>query len=121
MEDVYMTPFERVKYLSDKQGISINALEERIGLSKNTLYSWKKKTPGVDKLKLVADYFDVSTDYLLGRTNNPVAGLSKKAPFTVEEALASVMSSDGKPLTEHDRKVLTGIIEAYLEKNTDAE
>ena len=66
-----MTPFERVKYLSDKQGISINALEERIGLSKNALYSWKKKTPGVDKLKLVADYFDVTTDYLLGRTETP--------------------------------------------------
>ncbi|EGP9551487.1 XRE family transcriptional regulator, partial [Listeria monocytogenes] len=37
----------------------------------NAIYSWKVKTPGADKLKAVADYFNVSTDYLLGRTDNP--------------------------------------------------
>jgi transcriptional regulator with XRE-family HTH domain len=66
-----MTVFDRLKYLCDKQGISINTLEERIGLSKNVLYSWKKKVPGGNNLKLVADYFGVTTDYLLGRTDTP--------------------------------------------------
>ncbi len=36
--------------------------------------------------------------------------------LTVEEALASVMSSDGKPLTDNDRQILTELIEAYIEK-----
>lgn len=66
-----MTAFDRLKKLCDEQGISINILEERIGLGKNTLYSWKKKVPGGTNLEKVADYFHVSTDYLLGRTDDP--------------------------------------------------
>lgn len=117
-----MTTFEIVKQLADKQKMSIVELEEKLGFSRNSLYAWKRSKPSIDKLEAVAAYFNVSTDYLLGRTDNPNLISGEKNPsFTVDEALASVMSSDGKPLTEHDRKVLTGIIEAYLEKNKDAE
>ncbi len=64
-----MTAFDILKKLCDEQGISVNTLEEKIGLGKNTLYSWKKNTPKGSNLIRVADYFEVSTDYLLGRTN----------------------------------------------------
>lgn len=64
-----MTVFERVKKLCEERKISINDLENSLGYSKNTLYRLKTQTPGADKLKALADYFDVSTDYLLGRTD----------------------------------------------------
>lgn len=112
---------ERIKELCKKRGITVSELENRVGFGKNSIYKWKTQSPKIETLQKVAEYFEVSTDYLLGRTDNPTAGLSNKPQFTVEEALASVMSSDGKPLTEHDRKVLTGIIEAYIENNSDAE
>ncbi|WP_369118198.1 helix-turn-helix domain-containing protein [Enterococcus thailandicus] len=112
-----MTTFERVKMLADKRKISIVELEEKLNFSKNSLYAWKKSKPSVDKLNAVADYFNVSTDYLLGRTDDPNAGVTpENRILTVEEALASVMSSDGKPLTDNDREILTEIIEAYIEK-----
>lgn len=66
-----MTIFERVKMLADKQHISIVELEEKLNFSRNSLYSWKKNKPSVDKLNAVADYFGVTTDYLLGRTDTP--------------------------------------------------
>lgn len=112
---------ERIKELCKKRGITVSELENRVGFGKNSIYKWKTQSPKIETLQKVAEYFQVSTDYLLGRTDNPTAGLSKKPQFTVEEALESVMSDDGKPLTEHDRKVLTGIIEAYLENNSDTE
>ncbi|WP_270344600.1 helix-turn-helix domain-containing protein [Enterococcus thailandicus] len=112
-----MTTFERVKMLADKRKISIVELEEKLNFSKNSLYAWKKSKPSIDKLNAVADYFNVSTDYLLGRTDDPNAGVTpENRKLTVEEALASVMSSDGKPLTDNDREILTEIIEAYIEK-----
>ena len=112
-----MTTFERVKMLADKRKISIVELEEKLNFSKNSLYAWKKSKPSIDKLNAVADYFNVSTDYLLGRTDDPNAGVApEKRKLTVEEALASVMSSDGKPLTDNDRQILTELIEAYIEK-----
>lgn len=66
-----MTAFDRLKFLADRQGMSINDVESKIGLGTNTLYSWKKKVPSCTNLQKVADFFNVSVDYLLGRTDNP--------------------------------------------------
>lgn len=43
------------------------------GIATSTLSDWKKgkSTPKADKLAKIADYFDVSTDYLLGKTDQP--------------------------------------------------
>ncbi|MFE4511113.1 helix-turn-helix domain-containing protein, partial [Bacillus subtilis] len=61
-----MTTFERVKKLCKDRGISLSRLEENVGFGKNSIYSWKQNNPSSDKLKKVADYFNVSVDYLLG-------------------------------------------------------
>lgn len=63
--------FEKIKELCQKRGISINSLEETLGYSRNTIYSMKSKKPNAERLQEIADYFNVSTDYLLGRTDNP--------------------------------------------------
>lgn len=112
-----MTLFDRVSELAKKQGKSLNKIAEDNGLSKNAIYQWRTSSPKAETLEIVANYFNVSTDYLLGRTDDPSISSNKnKKVLTVEEALASVMSSDGKPLTDNDREILTEIIEAYIEK-----
>ena len=63
--------FEKIKELCQKRGISINSLEETLGYSRNTIYSMKSKKPNAERLQEITDYFNVSTDYLLGRTDNP--------------------------------------------------
>lgn len=63
--------FEIVKDLCEKQGISLNTLEEKLELGKNSLYGLKRNQPSAERLQQIADYFHVSTDYLLGRTDNP--------------------------------------------------
>lgn len=62
---------DRVKELSKKRDMRVADLEDALGFGRNTIYQWNKRTPGSDKLQKVADFFNVSTDYLLGRTNNP--------------------------------------------------
>lgn len=70
-----MTLFERVSALSKKQGKSLKDVAEELGLSRHAFYSWKTSSPKAESLEKVANYFDVSVDYLLGRTDNssPVA------------------------------------------------
>lgn len=115
-----MTVFDRIKELSDKRGISLQKAAVEMGFSENLFYQWKNSQPKADRLERVADYFGVSTDYLLGRTDTPdTTQQGKKPRLTVEEAMASVMSRDGKPLSEHDQEILVGIIEAYIEKSKD--
>lgn len=43
--------FDIVKELCKKQGISINTLEERVGFSRNSLYSWRNSSPKPEKAK----------------------------------------------------------------------
>ena len=64
---------ERVKMLSKKAGIPMSKLIEDCGFSKSFAHDieGKNKTPSIGVLYVVANYFNVSTDYLLDRTNNP--------------------------------------------------
>lgn len=107
--------FDKIKELADKQGISLNTLEERLGYSTNYLYSLKKGNPKSDRLQEIADYFNVSTDYLLGRTDNPkIASDNDDATVDLKKAVAGSMAFDGKPLTEDEINYLADVFEAQL-------
>lgn len=112
--------FDRIKILADKQGISINKLEENLGYGTNTLYRLKRSNPSSKTTKEIADYFNVSTDYLLGRTDNPnIARDSYVAPsgqiVTLEELADGVLMFDGKPVSDEDKLTIQAIIKGYLD------
>ena len=46
-------------------------MERNLDFSNGSLRKWDTSTPSGDKIEKVADYFNVSVDYLLGRTKNP--------------------------------------------------
>ncbi|AYG01332.1 helix-turn-helix domain-containing protein [Lactococcus allomyrinae] len=59
--------YEILQELAKKNKKSLNQIESDLGLSKNTLYNYKKSIPTGDKLSELAEYFGVTVDYLLGR------------------------------------------------------
>lgn len=61
--------FERIKKLSEERGKSIQQVAIDLGFGENYFYRWKKQSPSSAYLDQVANYFNVSTDYLLGRTD----------------------------------------------------
>lgn len=69
---------EKIKELAKSRGISLAKLEKSLGYSTNYFYTLKTKTPSSDRLQEIADYFQVSTDYLLGRTDNLSVASSSK-------------------------------------------
>lgn len=64
-----MDLLERVKELCSEKGISQRKLESELELSNGASSKWNKSSPSGEVLQKIADYFDVSTDYLLGRTD----------------------------------------------------
>lgn len=53
--------------------ISQDELAERLNIERKTYYNWLTKgNIPVSSLMALADMFDCSIDYLLGRTRNPV-------------------------------------------------
>lgn len=65
-----MTTFERIKKLAKNRGVTLQKVANKLGFGESTLYKWKNQTPNGEYLAKVADYFDVSVDYLIGRTDN---------------------------------------------------
>ena len=58
---------ERIKELCDKEGTTIKALEKGLGFGNGTIRLWDSSSPSAAKLYLVAFYFGVSMEYLLGK------------------------------------------------------
>ena len=61
---------ERIDELIKRKGITRNILSKTVeGLNHNSFNAWAKRgtIPSADILSKIADYFKVSTDYLLGR------------------------------------------------------
>ena len=113
------TAFERIKDLADKHQISLNDLEDKLGISRNSLYGIKKANPKSDRLQQIADYFNVSTDYLLGRTDNPAISsdlVTTADGRTVDLSNLSerVVLFDGKPLSDEDVDQIAQIIKLSL-------
>lgn len=59
---------ERLKSLRIEQGVSQAKLAKETGLSQSAIAYWEtgKRIPNAQAIVILARYFDVSTDYLLG-------------------------------------------------------
>lgn len=64
---------ERLKELRERNKLKQCVLSELCGLNRNAvrLYERGEAEPLKSSLESIADYFDVSIDYLLGRSDNP--------------------------------------------------
>ena len=58
---------DRILNLRKSRGISQEELADKIGVSRQAVSKWESEqsTPDIDKIILLSDYFDVTTDYLL--------------------------------------------------------
>ena len=65
-----MTTYEKIKLLCEKDGFSISSMPQKIpglSISKASITGWKNgSVPRPEKLKAIADYFNVTPESLLG-------------------------------------------------------
>ncbi|MGM8212727.1 helix-turn-helix domain-containing protein [Virgibacillus sp. W0430] len=123
-----MSLVEKIKYLCEEKKISLAELERKTGISNGQIRKWDTSTPGIDKLKVIADFFDVSTDYLLGRTDKKrYYDLTEKDEQDIQKELqkminsmnsnSSFAASDGSTideLDEEDKELLLASLEQSL-------
>lgn len=88
--------YERFLLLLKENNISAYRVGKDTGISQNTLSYWKKGTgqPKLDKLQIIADYFNVSLEWLMGTSDikektiinkDNIVYIEKKEDFTDEE------------------------------------
>ncbi|WP_270501106.1 helix-turn-helix domain-containing protein [Enterococcus avium] len=76
-----MTVGERIAKLREKRGLSQMQLAKDLKVATSTLGMWETGKRGLkdDTLKMIAEYFNVSSDYLLGIDNKDTSFENKKA------------------------------------------
>ena len=105
-----MTILDRIKELSKSRDKTVKEVAIELGLGENYLYSLKNKIPNGQTLQKLADYFNVSVDYLLGRDESEpkqtkvdiVELANKPKDFNWDE----VLSAGGKPIPEEDKELI---------------
>lgn len=73
----------RLKFLREQRGFSQKEFAAEMGLPYTTYNSYEtgKRAPDFDMLSRFADYFQVSVDYLLGRSDDPEPEQKQKGPL----------------------------------------
>jgi len=110
---------ERLKRARERKGLSQIDVFKKININNKTLsrYEAGGSEPDVDNLVKLANLYEVSIDYLVGRTDNPKMQFSKEERFiydkldlTDEEIMNQVdMYYDGMKLTEQEKKEFLAI------------
>jgi len=105
-----MDLLSRIKELCGEHGISIARLEQETGLANGSIRKWSKAIPSGDRLAKVADYFNVTTDYLLGRElsekdNKDISKDLNAALDRLENSQEGLMF-DGEPIDDETRELL---------------
>ena len=70
----------RLKEIRKSKGISQLKMAIDLNTNQNTIsrYETGEREPGINELIKIADYFNISIDYLLERTNNPNIQISRE-------------------------------------------
>lgn len=102
-----MNILEKIQLLCKEAGINPSNLESELGFGKGTLYKWNKSSPNTDKLSKVADYFNVSVDWLLGKTEFRSIPDEKKLAIDVKRC---------EDFSERDKKDIAVTMNFILEQ-----
>ena len=107
---------ENLKALRIEMGISQSKLGEEIGVTQQAVNKYENHNiePGIYTLKLLADFFDTSIDYLVGYSDerNPRSGGEAMSISAREENLIKAF----RKLNRKQRESIEYVIANYLEK-----
>lgn len=110
-----MTLKERIKKLANAEGLSLPKLEEELGFGGGTISRWDKSAPAADKLAKIAERFNVTVDYLLGRelSQKDEKDIAKRLETTLAdlENNQQALMFSGEPLDEETRELLKASLE----------
>lgn len=78
---------KRIRYLRETNNLSQKAFAEKLGITNTQLsrYELGERKPDPEMISKIADHFDVSTDFLLGRENNIISVAGSEIELTKDE------------------------------------
>lgn len=122
--------YENYERIIKSRGLTNYKVSKDTGIAQSVLSTWKTKgtTPKLDKLQILAEYLNVSVDYLIGVSN---IGQQNDAQWYINEETARIAQEiyedpnkralfyaarDSRP---EDLKMAADMLERFKETNPD--
>lgn len=86
--------YERIQQKTIEKGISIKFLEKKVGLGNGVIKKWSTSFPQCNKLLLVANYLQVSLDWLVTGNNVNTINNAEKELLTYFSELPKDIQND---------------------------
>lgn len=115
---------KKLKQLRQSRQLSQKELGNILNISNATLslYETNERKPDIDTTKKIADYFNVTSDYLLDRTDDPKGTVtqSEKTEKDIAKTMAKLKEQllnendlmfDGEALSEETKELLLRLLE----------
>ena len=112
----------RLKELRKNKGVSQEQVAKDLNISMRAYqnYEYGQREPNIEMILKLAEYYDVTTDYLLGK-ESPSADPFENLKFTAE--MEKEANEDYQKLTQQEKAVIAKIVKAladsHKEENND--
>lgn len=116
----------RLKEARTKANLTQVQVKQHTGINNKTLSGYENgvSEPDYDTLKVLCDLYDVSTDWVLGNTNNPNSSLTdaerdavNKLDLNDDSFLSLNLSIDGRELTEAEKQKVLAMARLLLQQD----
>jgi transcriptional regulator with XRE-family HTH domain len=110
---------ENLKKLRKNKGLTQVQFAEIFNISSGTIAMWEtnKRIPDTSMLIKIAEYFDVTVDYLLGKDNISNTG-KKEDPVEADQDLV-ILNRNAKKLSPENRKKLLDMAKVMFKEEFD--
>lgn len=107
-----MSILDNIKKIAKKYGYSLTYINDKAGLGKNTIYSWKNKNPSTENLQKVADVLHISIEELIGKNNIEKKSSIKDITEEVNNPDENTfLSYKGMPIPAEELEMIRRILE----------
>ena len=106
-----MSSVDRIFQIMEDRKLTSAFVSKQTGISAGNFTDWKKgrSKPGAKTINRLAEFFGVSSDYLLGRSDDPLPPVDMKDVTIVKESYVG-------PLDPAEKEWLESVLAAYREK-----
>ena len=97
----------KIRNLANQKNMSFAELERTLNFSNGQIARWNRAVPGVDKVQKVADFFNVSVDFLLDRT-------PQTNEDEIEENMITLFRKQSKDLSDEEKEKFQKSLEELM-------
>lgn len=106
----------RLKAARKAKKLKGRELADMLGVSYSTYtkYESTDRKPDIDMLVRIADVLEVTTDYLLGRTDDPKIHVIDSLPQLEDEGVTNIETGSAEPFTPEQIEAIKREIEKHI-------